>query len=110
MKKTLIVLVCLFLMLGSAGAALAGQGQSSPTRDGAVEWAFAWLGSLVDEARSALSGLAAVAEIYRADAEGPANAAEPRPLQPAMSSIESGADDGGEDNIPELGPLGEPVG
>ena len=95
MKKS-IVLVCLLLVLGSAGVALAGQEQPTLTRGDAVEWIVAWLGSLVP-----------MTETHRVD--GPAGA-DSKPLQPVASSTESGADDDGEDSIPDLGPLGEPVG
>ena len=98
MKKS-IVLVCLLLVLGSAGVALAGQEQPTLTRGDAVEWIVAWLGSLVP-----------MPETHRSDAEGPADAAESMPLQPVASSTESGVDDGEEDGITELGPLGEPAG
>jgi hypothetical protein len=108
MKKTLILLVCL-LLIGSAGVALAGNGSPAPPRDGAVEWVLDWLDSLVDQARGALSGSMPVAETHRAEAQGPSNAADSEPSQPAASSTESGADDG-EDGIPELGPLAEPAG
>jgi hypothetical protein len=95
MKKTLTLLVCLLLLIGSAGVALAGNGSPAPTRDGAVEWVLDWLDSLVDQARDALPGSAP--------------AADSQPSQPAASSTESGAD-GADEDVPGLGPLIEPAG
>ena len=107
MKKTLLVLVCLLLM-GTTGAAWAGQGPPAPPHEGAIEWALAWLGNLVDEAIGGLSGLPSITEVHRSEAEGPANAAESKPLQPEAVSAESGGEE--DDGLLESGPLAEPFG